>query len=271
MSEQNNNNKYTAYNQADTSKGQNTNIQKYDSRLMKDYPFTILLNKVIQNIQDLEVVGLYAYLASLPPEWIINKEHLKSHFKIGTKKIEGLFRKFMNYGLLIKEEYREKGRFVGVNYRLCLEFDRSAENGATVNGATEKTVYIKEIDKKEKEYSAPIKKAHTHSVNNHELIEVFVDEFPDNPHPRDVKTPSKKLTQAINALKKAWPKSISKSGSELTPEGFRSLLVAMKNLNYWLTKPEKKAHMETLIRIDNIEQFLSEKALHDKKGVGRGY
>lgn len=139
---QKSNTKDSSNNQQDTNKEQNNNIQKYDPRLMKDYPFTILLNKVIQNIDDLEIIGLYTYLASLPPEWIINKEHLKSHFKIGTKKIESLFRALITHGLLIKEEYREKGRFVGVNYRLCLDSHRSAENGATVNGATEKRVHI---------------------------------------------------------------------------------------------------------------------------------
>lgn len=124
---------------------QNVNIEKYNSRLMKDMPFTILLNDVIQQIQDLELLGLYSYLASLPTEWVINKEHLKSHFQIGTKKIESLFRKLIHMGLLLKEEFREKGRYVGVNYRLCLGFHRSAENGATVNGATAKEVHINNI------------------------------------------------------------------------------------------------------------------------------
>lgn len=125
--------------------GQKSNIEKYNSLLMKDTPFTILLNDVIQKIQDLELLGLYTYLASLPSEWVINKEHLKKHFNIGTKKIESLFRKLIHIGLLIKEDYREKGRFLGVNYRLCLGFHRSAENGATVNGATVKEVHINNI------------------------------------------------------------------------------------------------------------------------------
>src|SRR5579871_2692723 len=50
-------------------------------------PFTTLLNDVIQNINNAFHLGLYVYLYSLPPGWLVNKQHLMTHFNVGRDKL----------------------------------------------------------------------------------------------------------------------------------------------------------------------------------------
>lgn len=150
--------------------GQKSNIKKHNPRLIKDGGFTVVLNRVVQHINDLEVLGLYVYLSSLPPEWEINKNHLRKHFKIGERKIDSLFKKLRELNLLILEEYREKGKFVGVNYRLCLDFHRTAETAPAETAPTEMYPPIKEIYNKENNN----KESNTFSITKESEIEKVI-------------------------------------------------------------------------------------------------
>lgn len=54
-------------------------------------PFSVILNSVSQNIPDLETIGLWVYLYSLPPDWKICKKQLKKKFNIGDDKLKLIF------------------------------------------------------------------------------------------------------------------------------------------------------------------------------------
>jgi hypothetical protein len=50
--------------------------------------FTVLPNKVLQKLTKLDALGMWVYLASLPPTWEFYKEQLRNHFRIGKDKLE---------------------------------------------------------------------------------------------------------------------------------------------------------------------------------------
>lgn len=68
--------------------------------------FTTYLNEVIQNIRDGFVLAVYVYLASLPPEWKVNKKHLMLHFGVGREKISSALAWLRRHKLLEYERER---------------------------------------------------------------------------------------------------------------------------------------------------------------------
>lgn len=53
-----------------------------------DTQFSIIPNNVAQGLPDAEVLGLWIYLQSLPPNWVFHKSHLRNHFQWGRDKLD---------------------------------------------------------------------------------------------------------------------------------------------------------------------------------------
>lgn len=78
--------------------------------------FTTIPNKVLQGIDNYELLGLYAYLISLPPEWEFQKTHLCKHGKVGIHKMERMLKQLEDYGLVRIAQIRDaQGRFSHFN------------------------------------------------------------------------------------------------------------------------------------------------------------
>src|ERR1700677_2418591 len=82
--------------------------------------FTTLLSSVIQSIHDPAALGLYVYLASLPPTWEINILHLQKHFDKGRDFIYDKLNFLLNARLLERVEERKGGKFVKYEYNLYI-------------------------------------------------------------------------------------------------------------------------------------------------------
>lgn len=65
-------------------------IEKLDFKkvIHENKGFTTYLNIIIQNIRDPLSLAIWVYLSSLPPNWNINKAHLRSHFDIGRDRLK---------------------------------------------------------------------------------------------------------------------------------------------------------------------------------------
>jgi RIO-like serine/threonine protein kinase len=48
---------------------------------------TTLYTHVIQNLTDTTALAIWTYLSSKPPNWVVNKTQLRSHFGISEKKL----------------------------------------------------------------------------------------------------------------------------------------------------------------------------------------
>jgi len=87
-------------------------IEKLDFQKVtkENLPYTLILTKVIQNIKHKDALAIWVYLSSLPPDWKINKEHLKLHFHVGDRTLQAIF-SYLNRSNLItyKRERFEDG------------------------------------------------------------------------------------------------------------------------------------------------------------------
>lgn len=82
---------------------------------------TVIINKTIQSIRDLEVLGVCVYLTSQPPEWEISAQQLANHFDIGINKSRRILTKLVDIGLLERISIKEKGKFIKHEYNLRLK------------------------------------------------------------------------------------------------------------------------------------------------------
>ncbi len=80
-------------------------IEKLDFDYVKQSQksFTTFLNEVLQQLPSAVVLGVYVYLSSLPPTWVVNKQHLMNHFKLGRDKVGDIL-KWMNDNHLLSYE-----------------------------------------------------------------------------------------------------------------------------------------------------------------------
>lgn len=82
---------------------------------------TVSINKTIQSIRDLEILGIYIYLSSQPPEWEISAQQLANHFDIGINKSRRILTQLVDLGLLERIPIKEKGKFIKHEHNLLLK------------------------------------------------------------------------------------------------------------------------------------------------------
>ena len=76
-------------------------------------PYTIISNEVIRNIDNMEAGFIWVYLRTKPREWIVVKQHLQNHFKIGASKIRTLMGYLSKNNLIsYRRERSTNGRIV---------------------------------------------------------------------------------------------------------------------------------------------------------------
>lgn len=95
------------------------NIEKFD---LSDFSqegsgFTQLSNIVIKNITDPFAFHIWAYLQSMPPTWIPNRQELINHFVIGEKKLTELLNFLIKSNLVITKQDRNSDGTMG-KYRI---------------------------------------------------------------------------------------------------------------------------------------------------------
>lgn len=136
-------------------------VQKY--RVSKNEGnFTTFPNKVLQNLHNMEALGLYCFLHSLPAGWEFHKNHLRKHTNLGINKLNNLLKTLEEFALIKVVQIRdEKGRFahfdLQVNDGTAFVYKDPEQNCAplnenrdTENRATDNSTYKrKSIEKKE--------------------------------------------------------------------------------------------------------------------------
>jgi hypothetical protein len=100
-------------------------VQKLSEKIIigQKVPYTVLSNKVIQNINDPYVLATWCYLSSLPPDWKVSYAQLKKHFLIGRNRLEKIMSNLRKMNLIeYVNEKDSSGRFSGSVVRvLCGE------------------------------------------------------------------------------------------------------------------------------------------------------
>jgi len=65
-------------------------------------PYTLTLNKVLQDFTHIDALSVWCYLQSLPENWVISPKHLQKHFGVGEEKIYNILRKLICANLLLR-------------------------------------------------------------------------------------------------------------------------------------------------------------------------
>lgn len=120
------------------------NIEKYDfDEFEKEKkPYTMLLTEVIQTIKNPQAFLIWAFLQSLPIDWVPSKSHIMNHFDLSERVYQRLM-SYLNQSNLI--EYRRNRNFdgtlgkiklivlSGIKFKPDIENDQAAKNGGVVN------------------------------------------------------------------------------------------------------------------------------------------
>lgn len=80
--------------------------------------FAQIPNELAQSEKlSIEAIGLMSYLLSLPEDWVVNKEHLRKHFRMGKDRLGRIMDELMSAGY-IKDvpQLRDDGKFKRKNY-----------------------------------------------------------------------------------------------------------------------------------------------------------
>ena len=101
-----------------------------------DIPYTIIANEVLKdNELSLQAKGLFAYLQSLPPNWVINKNELVKNHTNGKHATISAFKELEDKGLVIKvEQIRKNGMFSHNEYCVYPNYKHLTDDRKTVNG-----------------------------------------------------------------------------------------------------------------------------------------
>lgn len=92
--------------------GISMSVQKFVINKTKSN-FTVFSNTVLQNIRDAATLGVYCYLLSLPEGWVVHKNQLREHFKIGINRMDKIFASLSRFNLIKIESCRnDKGQFI---------------------------------------------------------------------------------------------------------------------------------------------------------------
>jgi hypothetical protein len=110
MNDNNNNNNNSIY-----------GIDKFEGSFDKEeLGVTIIPNTSINDIRNLDSLGLYIYLLARPPGWKLNVKQLKEHFECGKEKIYKNLKWLLSNGFITCSVPRTKGRFDKPHYRVHL-------------------------------------------------------------------------------------------------------------------------------------------------------
>lgn len=96
--------------------------------------FTAIPNKVLQGLRNMEALGLYCYLASLPIGWEFYKTEIRKHSGIGVNKLNKLLKYLENCNIIkLSTAKNEKGQFAGTDIEVLdgTEFKPSEINNIT--------------------------------------------------------------------------------------------------------------------------------------------
>lgn len=66
-------------------------------------PYTQICNSPLKNCNNAEALGIWCFLQSCPPGWIVNIKHIQAHFNLGKNKVYTLLNYLIETNLLKRE------------------------------------------------------------------------------------------------------------------------------------------------------------------------
>ena len=235
-------------------------IQKLDFEKItrEKVPFTMILTKVIQKIDDHFAGFIWVYLSSLPPDWDVNKQHLMNHFGIAEQKLKKHMAYLCKHKLI---EYirirREDGTLGPVTINVLCGNDFESSTGMKIHpveeppGGKSSTYKENNINKENKDTniseSDDSRKTKPKKSKEYD-IQPIIDIWNELAVP--IGCPKQGREQKSLAEIKRNIKTINENWEhKLTPENFRDWLeVAIETKFYLITNPEYMTSLNVILR-----------------------
>lgn len=172
-------------------------VQK--NRLDKQVSFSVVPNKVSQGLRkNLQALGLYNYLFSMPIGWFFYNSHIQKECGIGKNLLNKLFKILENHGLLERKQNRdESGKFLHNDFTVfdgnSFKINPQLQNGAPVAGHRQKAPINKYIE---------INKKKINTTNEKKLSTVKI--LPKSSLPNKSQEPALRSSKSTGHT---WPKS----------------------------------------------------------------
>jgi len=117
--------------------------------LHKDHiPYTIISTQTVDYINNIDALAIWTYLQTKPNSWIIYKQEVAKHFKIGRDRCAKAFSKLEKIGLItIKQNRDSTGKFM--NNNIHLHHSPFTENPLTEKPSTENKALVSNNSNKE--------------------------------------------------------------------------------------------------------------------------
>ena len=112
-------------------------VEKFNPSISgQSIPYTMVCNKVIQNIDNMEAFAVWVYLLSLPKDWEVVKQHVKNHFNMGNKKLKSIFAYLVSHNLIKSIQSRDENGRMGKSEIQVLNGTEFIKNPNKINTAT---------------------------------------------------------------------------------------------------------------------------------------
>lgn len=236
----------------------NNNIEKFSGEFEKEeLGVSILVNETINVIKDVDVLGVYCFLASRPPTWNINPKHLMTHFNCGKNKIYRLLNELIDLNLLEKKRIMEDGRFVRFSYHLWLK--------NRVNIEEKQCPQKQDAEKQDAENRDTYKtKNNTNKINItttiKSIVAIYHEMLPECPAIRVVDS---RLDKQLRAMIKRWPE-YQADGEAFSIDSFKNYLTVLKTHYSWIVQPyttqegnTRQNNLRTLTRESTISRIVN--------------
>lgn len=115
-----------------------------------DNPFTVVDNRVVQGLTNSDALAIWAYLQSMPKDWVVVAEQLLKHFDFGRTRYRKAVRQLREVGLWeIAIERDEQGRIK--ERTVTVKASVSPQGGVIISEAKEPTT--KETNRLQKKHN----------------------------------------------------------------------------------------------------------------------
>jgi len=203
----------------------------------------ILVNKTIQSITNLNAAGVYAYLSTKPPTWIINPTEIRRHFGIGRDKVYSSLNALMDLKLLSRTDIRHNGQFTCFEYKLHLRpyagtrFSPFPDLPDTVLPDTvNQDAYITKIlENKDNILTTSHQDVKTKPKSKddpiyREVVDAYHETMPDRPKVRVI---SKEYRDLIDSMIKNWT-GYQKNKDNFSIANFKNYLLFIEQRCTWI-------------------------------------
>lgn len=154
-------------------------IIKHDTHLKC---YTIMNNTCLQDpSMSMKAKGLYAYLMSLPEDWVLHQTELKRHFKDGRDSIRTAVNELIEHGYVTKSDTRnELGQIIDCTY-MVYETPKTdkpiTENPTSVNPSIQSTNNNKVLSNTNiyTEAEKPKKKKSVFTTTFEQVLKICID------------------------------------------------------------------------------------------------